>query len=76
MVFPLPSPPSSVMKMPVGFLDVLPIGDFHFSRNRGAILCQVAVNSKTGTFLKFLLIEAYNPLKFTIKRLRGLSGTL
>jgi hypothetical protein len=33
VVFPLPSPPSSVMKMPVGFLGVLVIGDFHFSRN-------------------------------------------
>ena len=64
------------MKMPVGFLDVLPIGDLHFSRNPGAILCQVAANSKTGTFLKFRLIETHNPLKFTIKRLRGLSGSL
>ena len=40
--------------MPVDFLDVLPIGDFHFTRDRGAILCQVAVNSKTGTFLEFM----------------------
>ena len=40
--------------MPVDFLAVLPIGDFRFSRNRGAILCQVVANSKTGTFMEFV----------------------
>lgn len=49
------------MKIPVDFLDVLPIGDLHFSRNQGTILCQVSTNSKTDTVKEFIDAEHITP---------------